>query len=147
MLNKDQHSIYDVIIKAIEHDSSCFFIDRPGGTGKTFLYNIMLAKVRSLREIALVVASSGVTALLITGGKTVHFQFKISIKLNESFICNISWRSKEARLINMAKLFVWDKALMIHKFAFEAVDWTFCDITQIDELFGGKIFVFRDDFC
>ena len=90
MLNKDQHSIYDVIIKAIEHDSSCFFIDRPGGTGNTFLYNIMLAKVRSLREIALVVASSGVTALLITGGKTVHFQFKISIKLNESFICNIS---------------------------------------------------------
>jgi len=36
---------------------------------------------------------------------------------------------------------------MIHKFAFEAIDRTFCDITQVDELFEGKIFVFDDDFC
>src|SRR6266540_1348255 len=36
---------------------------------------------------------------------------------------------------------------MMHKFAFEAVDRTFRDITQIDELFGGKIFVFRGYFC
>ena len=36
---------------------------------------------------------------------------------------------------------------MIHKFAFEAVDRTFRDITQIDEPFGGKTFVFGGDFC
>src|SRR5439155_13788668 len=33
--------------------SECFFIDGPGGTGKTFLYNTILAKVRSHVEIAL----------------------------------------------------------------------------------------------
>ena len=106
LLNKDQRSIYDAVIKAIEHGSGCFFIDGPGDTGKTFLYNTMLAKVRSLREIALAVASSGVAALLITGGRTAHSRFKIPIKLNESSTCNISRRSKEAHLINMAKLFI-----------------------------------------
>ena len=34
----------------------------------------------------------------------------------------------------------------MHKFAFEAVDKTFRDITQVDKPFGGKIFVFGGDF-
>jgi len=46
----------------------------------------------------------------------------------------------------MAKLFIWDEAPIMHKFAFEAVDRTFHDITQVDKPFGGKIFVFGGDF-
>jgi hypothetical protein len=42
----------------------------------------------------------------------------------------------------MTRLFIWDEAPMMHKFAFEAVDRTFRDITQVDKPFGGKIFVF-----
>jgi hypothetical protein len=91
LLNTEQHAIYSTIIQAIEHNSSeCFFIDGPGGTGKTFLYNTLLAKVRSHNEIALPVASSGVAALLIDGGRTAHSRFKIPIKLTETSICNIS---------------------------------------------------------
>jgi PIF1-like helicase/Helitron helicase-like domain at N-terminus len=147
LLNKDQHTIYDTIIQVIENNlSECFFIDGPGGTGKTFLYNTLLAKIRSCGEIALPVASSGIAALLISGGRTAHSRFKIPIKLNESSTCNISRGSKEAQLINMAKLFIWDEAPMMHKFAFEAVDRTLRDITQIDKPFGGKIFVFGGDF-
>ena len=147
LLNKDQHAIYDAIMQAIEHDSSqCFFIDGPGGTGKTFLYNTILAKIRLCGEIALPVASSGIAALLISGGRTAHTCFKIPIKLNELSTCNISRGSKEAYLINVTKLFIWDEAPMMHKFAFEAVDRTLRDITQVDKPFGGKIFVFGGDF-
>ena len=35
---------------------------------------------------------------------------------------------------------------MIHKFAFKALDRTFCDVTQVDKPFGGKVFVFGSDF-
>jgi ATP-dependent exoDNAse (exonuclease V), alpha subunit - helicase superfamily I member len=35
---------------------------------------------------------------------------------------------------------------MMHKFAFEAVDRTLRDITQVDKPFGGKIFIFGGDF-
>ncbi|CAB4425285.1 unnamed protein product [Rhizophagus irregularis] len=147
LLNNDQRAIYDAVMQEIEHtDGMCFFVDGPGGTGKTFLYNTLLASVRSHGKIALAVASSGVAALLISGGRTAHFRFKIPIKLNESSTCNISRRSKEAHLINMTKLFIWDEAPMMHKFAFEAVDRTFRDITQVDRPFGGKIFVFGGDF-
>ncbi len=49
-----------------------FFVDGPGGTGKTFLYNLILGRVRCERRIALVVASSGIAALLLDGGRTAH---------------------------------------------------------------------------
>ena len=148
LLNADQRTIYNTVIQSVENNASeCFFIDGPGGTGKTFLYNTILAKVRSHGEIALPVASSGIAALLIDGGRTAHSRLKIPIILNETSTCNISQGSKEAHLISMTKLFIWDEAPMVHKFAFEAVDRTFRDITQVDKPFGGKIFVFGGDFC
>lgn len=39
-----------------------FFLDAPGGTGKTFLLSLILAKIRSQQKIALAVASSGIAA-------------------------------------------------------------------------------------
>ena len=122
-------------------------MDGPDGTGKTFLYNTLLTNIRSNGDIALAVASSEIAAFLISGGRTAHSRFKIPINLDLCSTCNISRRSKKARLINITKLFIWDEALMIHKFAFEAIDRTFRDITQIDELFRGKTFVFGGDFC
>ncbi|RIA79498.1 PIF1-like helicase-domain-containing protein [Glomus cerebriforme] len=98
LLNEDQHVIYDAIIQAVKHDCGCFFIDGPG------------------------VTSSGIAAVLISDGRTAYSQFKIPIKLNKSSTYNISQRSKEACLINMMKLFIWDEVPMMHKFAFEAVD-------------------------
>ncbi|CAB4418715.1 unnamed protein product [Rhizophagus irregularis] len=147
LLNTEQYTIYNTVIQAVEQNSSeYFFVDGPGGTGKTFLYNTISAKVRSHGEIALPVASSGIAALLINGGRTAHSRFKIPIKLNETSTCNISRGSKEACLINATKLFIWDEAPMMHKFAFEAVDRTFQDIMQTDKPFGGKIFIFGGDF-
>jgi hypothetical protein len=134
-------------MEAVALGDGCFFIDGPGGTGKTFLYNILLSAVRSSGEIAVAVASSGIAALLIMGGKTAYSRFKILLKLNESSTCNISRGSKDARLINLAKLFIWDEVPILYKFAFEALDRTFCDITQVDKPFRGKVFVFGGDFC
>jgi primosomal protein N' len=65
-LNQDQ-----AIIGAIhEKWPAMFFLEGPGGTGKTHVYGLLLAKVRSQRKIALVVASSGTAALLLEGGRT-----------------------------------------------------------------------------
>lgn len=60
LLNKDQQNIYKEILKRHEHGlSRIIFIDAPGGTGKTFLLNLILAKIRVKGKIALAVASSG----------------------------------------------------------------------------------------
>src|SRR5438477_404977 len=88
-LNSEQKLIFDNIIKAIneEIDQNIFFVNGPGGTGKTFLYNMILAHVRSasgLNGIAIAVASSGIAVLLMSGGRTAHSRFKIPLKLTET---------------------------------------------------------------
>ncbi|PKY58476.1 hypothetical protein RhiirA4_304547, partial [Rhizophagus irregularis] len=71
------YAIYNAVMQEIEYNSpKCFFIDGPGGTGKTFLYNTILAKIRLCSEIALPVTSSGIAALLIDGSRTAHSCFK-----------------------------------------------------------------------
>ena len=64
-----------------------FFLDGPGGTGKTFLYSILLAHVRARDGLALAVASSGLASLLMAGGTTSHYRFKIPINLDEGSTC------------------------------------------------------------
>ena len=59
-------------------------------TGKTFLYNRLLATVRSHSDIELAMASSGIAALLLQGGRTVHSRLKVPIRLNEISMCGIS---------------------------------------------------------
>lgn len=51
----------------------------PGGTGKTFLLNTLLAEIRSHEDIAIACAFVGVAAVLLEGGTTVHKRFNICI--------------------------------------------------------------------
>ena len=73
----------------------------PGSTGKTFLINLLLAKVRNDRKIAITVASSGVAPTLLDGSKMAHFGFKLSLNLNhsESALCNICKQSDLAQVL------------------------------------------------
>ena len=148
LLNVDQNNIYNTIINALDNETEqkLFFVDGPGGYGKTFLFNMILAKVSSEYGIAIAVASSGIAALLLNGERTAHSRFKIPIKLTKDSTLDISYQSELAELIRQTKLFIWDEAPMAHKFAFEAVDKTFRDLTNVDEPFGGKIFILGGDF-
>lgn len=74
----DQKHAYNTIIQQMESGrGGIYFLDAPGGTGKTFLLNLILATVRSKSEIALAVASSGIAATLFSGGRTAHSTFKL----------------------------------------------------------------------
>ena len=149
LLNTDQLAIFNCIIAAINQpdiEQRAFFIDGPGGTGKTFLYNTLLAKIRSQGQIALAKASSGIAALLLQGGRTVHSRMKVPISLNEQSVCNISKQTALAKLIQNAKLLVWDEAPMIHKHAVECIDRSLRDVCSCELPFGGKVIAFGGDF-
>ena len=48
MLNNDQKNIFDTVVHAIENQTpALFFIDGPGGSGKTFCTIALLTKVRA----------------------------------------------------------------------------------------------------
>ena len=72
-------------------EGGILFLDAPGGTGKMFLINLILSKLRSESKIALATASSGIAATLLTEGGTLHSTLKISIDLHamDISICSI----------------------------------------------------------
>jgi hypothetical protein len=122
-----------------------FFVSGYGGTGKTFLWNTIIAYLRS-KKIVPAVATSGVASLLLPGGCTSHSRFKIPCALDEATTCNIK-RGTMLELIQSAFLIIWDEAFMTHRTAFEALDRTFRDLLSLDSSeasnlpFGGKVVV------
>ncbi|GBL72582.1 hypothetical protein AVEN_127849-1 [Araneus ventricosus] len=79
---QDQKEAFGKIKKAVfDRHGDIFVLDAPGGTGKTFLINLLLTKVRQRNEIALAVASSGITTTLLTGGRTAHSAFRLPLNL------------------------------------------------------------------
>ncbi|PKA56688.1 ATP-dependent DNA helicase PIF1 [Apostasia shenzhenica] len=147
LLNSDQRTIYDTIIKSINCEGmTAFFIDGPGGTGKSFLYRALLATIRNQKQIALATATSGVAASILPGGRTAHSRFKIPINMKEATTCNISKQSTTADLLRRAKLIIWDEATMARKCYIEALDKTLQDIMESEIIFGGKTIVLGGDF-
>ncbi|PKY63284.1 hypothetical protein RhiirA4_302686, partial [Rhizophagus irregularis] len=57
-------------------------------------------------DIALAVASSGIAALLLPGGRTAHSCFKIPINIHEDSTCSIKHNSDLASLLQIAKLII-----------------------------------------
>jgi hypothetical protein len=67
-LNEGQRWAVERILERVNGEPKVFFLQGPGGTGKAFVDNYLLAKVRLEGMIALAVASSGIAALLLLGG-------------------------------------------------------------------------------
>lgn len=152
-LNSDQQIVYNSVMDSIEHSKGkLFFLYGPGGTGKTYVYKTIISKLRSMRRIVLPVATSGIAATLLPGGRTAHSRFKIPIDLHEHSMCDIKPRTMLAELIEQTSLIIWDEAPMAHRHTFEALDRTLRDIKSIKDPaaihkeFGGITVLLGGDF-
>ena len=92
------------------------------------------------------VASSGIASLLLMGGRTAHSRFKLPLELTESSTCSITKQSATAKLLQKARIIIWDEAPMMHRYTFEAVDRTLQDVMCNNKPFGGKVMVLSGDF-
>ena len=147
-LNPEQRYAYDEILATINSgQGGVFFVDGPGGTGKTYLYKALLAKVRAEGKIAIATATSGVAASILPGGRTAHSRFKIPLNTEDNGVCSFTKQSGTAKLLMSASLIIWDEASMTRRQAVEALDNSMRDImAQPDLPFGGKTVVFGGDF-
>ncbi|XP_024964415.1 uncharacterized protein LOC112504704 [Cynara cardunculus var. scolymus] len=146
-LNSDQKYAYDEIMRHVDEDcKGVFFIDGPGGTGKTFLYKALLANIRSRGLISLATALAGVAANNMPAGGTAHSRFNIPLNLDNNSMFNIRKQSGAAKLIRDAKIIIWDEASMAKRQAAEALDRTMRDIIGVALPFGRKIMVLGGDF-
>lgn len=108
-LNPEQRSAFDEILGVVDSgNGGIFFVDGPGGTGKTFLY--LLTRIRSKSKIVVATATSSVAASIMPGGRTAHSRFKIPLNIEEGAVCKFTKQSGTAKLLRMTSLIIWDEA-------------------------------------
>lgn len=151
--NAEQLAVYHSVMESIEKKKGgLFFVYGSGGCGKTYLWRTLISKLRSESKIVLPVASSGIAATLMPGGRTAHSRFKIPILLDDYSMCGISHNSDIAELIKSTSLIIWDEAPMQHRYSFECLDRSLRDIMKAVHAdrfhmpFGGITVVLGGDF-
>ena len=125
------------------------FIWGRGGSGKTFLDKALLDYARTggvdRRQdgrVALALASSGIAALLLDGGRTVHSRLKIPIDLTDPTTrSSITAQSELAALLRETSLILWDEATMLSVKVLRVVDELLRDVMRNDLPMGGKFVV------
>jgi hypothetical protein len=157
LLNTEQQQAYDRILAAIDstdtpYTPKLFFVNGAGGTGKSLLFKIVLSYVRSQSKLALPVATSGIAAILLPGGRTAHSRFKIPMNADDDTTSSMRLGGPHAHLIATASVIIWDEAVMCHKNVFQVVDRLLRDIMGAVDIdledvpFGGKVVIFGGDF-
>ena len=120
--------VTDAIMDSCKKPAASLFFVYGGGTGKTCLQRILIARLRSICEIVLVVSSSGFASLLLLDGWTSHSHFKIPLELDDNSTCPISQQSNLCKLIQRTKLIIWDEAPTMQKNGFDVVNCTLRDL-------------------
>ena len=146
-MNPEQKEFFKVVMDGINSSvGGLFFLDAPGGTGKTFVLNALLSAVRSDGFVALGTAISAVASKLLTKGSAVHSKFKVPIQIKEHSFCHFSKNDAIGKLILQTKLIIIDEVSMGHKHVYEAIDRSVRELTEIDSPFGNKTIVFSGDW-
>ena len=78
-LTADQRLIFTEIIN---DKNKIYFIDGPGGSGKTFIYKTLIHYFLSLNKKILSIAWTGIASILLPKGMTRHRTFRLPLDLN-----------------------------------------------------------------
>ena len=146
-LNEEQEEIYNIITGHIERDEGGLYtFDAPGGSGKTFLSNIILAYIRMNGKIAIATAMSGIAATLLTMGSTFHRRMAAPIPCQATSTSKLKLNSNEARLIKEAALIIVDEVSMMDYKLLDLLDRFLRVLMENDTFMGGKLIVLMHDF-
>ena len=96
-------------------------------------------------------ASSGIAATFLTGGRIAHSVFKLPLNLDvtgpaDAPVCRVTKNSGTEKLLQACRLIVCGECIMSHKNVFEAVDKTLRDIRNSTSVVGGVMFVMGGGF-
>ena len=152
-LNREQRILVDQVLEDLnairdgeEPKCRAYFLDGPGGSGKTMVYNTLISCCRSRGIKVAPSAWTGIAATLLSGGRTVHTLFRLPVPILETSVCNIAPTSSHADFLRSVTMFIIDEASMVLGSALNAIDRMLRDITGIKVPFGGKVFLLGGDF-
>ncbi|KAK3767073.1 hypothetical protein RRG08_017948 [Elysia crispata] len=97
-------------------DRATFRIQREGGREKTFLIVTLLTLKRAQSKIAIATASLGLTATLLSGGKTLQNAFIVPLNIinTEMSVCTIKKGTTLLRVLQEPPLLIVDEATLLH---------------------------------
>jgi hypothetical protein len=110
-LNPEQKTIMDIVKTKIDNNKGgMIFLDAPGGTGKTFLLNLIMSYVRKQGKIALASAGSGIAASLLYEGTPSHTRFGYPLEVTSTSSCSVTPISIKGKELIAAHVIRYDEA-------------------------------------
>ena len=143
-----QEEVFSQVTDAVAHHlPSVFSLSACGGSGKTYVLNLILDHVRSQGYTALAAASSGIAAGLLHKGRTMHTTFGLPLNMDDQSTSALSKQSPAAKLIARCALVVMDEITMASKEWFLTIDRCMRDFKNDPETpFGGATVVLAGDW-
>ncbi|KAL3105716.1 hypothetical protein niasHT_029001 [Heterodera trifolii] len=167
-LNADQMVAFDKISQAVLSGGGqkLFFLEGAGGCGKTFFYNTLIKwcvagkpmlsdsantvwgrDKDSLRRSAVIAAAStGIAALLLIGGGTVHRHFYVPNDVTDETAPMLNYESAKAQHLREADLIIIDEISMLSSKVLRYIDRLLRDVCAGALPFGGKVIVLSGDW-
>ena len=127
--NEDQQRIFDVVMDAVVNASPTkrfFFIDGPGGTGKTTIVQKLIAAIRALGKIVRVCASTTLAATNYNDASSAHSTFKYPVVQEEDKDDEVRTEcllrnTERYILLEQTAIVFWDEFVSNDRELFEAV--------------------------
>uniref|UniRef100_A0A1I7YH27 ATP-dependent DNA helicase n=1 Tax=Steinernema glaseri TaxID=37863 RepID=A0A1I7YH27_9BILA len=128
-LNVDQLRVYAMVMDALTKPKKHKLIRVEGvaGTGKTYLCNAIIAKLRAMKIKVEAITPAGITANGLRGGKTAHSLLRIPLDVDilPNFTPpNVKYESAHAKVLRDTKLIIIDDMDMMGRTVYEHIDKT-----------------------
>ena len=142
----EQFPVYQQLVRMFDNrEPAICFVDGPGGSGKSFLFEAFLHYVRGRGEIAAACAWCLATTLL-PGGRTRHARFGFSVPLpREDVPWSVIAATGRGQVLIQSCAVVWDEVGTASAAALDAADACMRDLRQCDEPFGGALVLLGGD--
>ena len=141
----EQRAAASHILEAVASGAGgIFYIQAPGGCGKSFWANGVCAALKAEGLLPVVMAASGLAATVLDSGRTAHSTLKIPIDIDDTSWCSAD-ASVKNHISNCCCLF-WDECSMVHEDVANCVNRSMQDWLHSSQMFGGKVMVFMGDF-
>uniref|UniRef100_A0AC34FI22 ATP-dependent DNA helicase n=1 Tax=Panagrolaimus sp. ES5 TaxID=591445 RepID=A0AC34FI22_9BILA len=148
-LNNEQGEAFEAIRLKEEcprDSAACFFVDGPGGSGKSYLFNCLFSYFIGKHKKVTVMAWSGIAASLYENGRTCHNVFKLDFPFGDESNSGVNPSDDLGKSLKEVDVIIWDEAPMAPRHALEVVDKKLREIMNNDIPFGGKVLVLGGDF-
>jgi hypothetical protein len=115
-MNADQRCIFNNVIGYLDtgDESGRFiFIDGPGGSGKTFLYNTIIRKCRMMGKKYFSLAWTGIAASLLIDGMTSHSKLGLPLQIDETTVIKTCRGTKKFEELRQVDIIIWDEFTLV----------------------------------